>query len=99
MANPSLYYDVIGRPLVTEKSTILKEKSGDLVFKVHPNATKIDIRRAIEESFDVQVASVRTVKVLGKFKRQGKTSGYRANWKKAYVSLREGSKGVEYFEL
>jgi large subunit ribosomal protein L23 len=92
-------HQILLSPMITEKSTILKEKSGDLVFKVHPDSTKIDIRRAIEESFDVQVASVRTVKVLGKFKRQGKTSGYRANWKKAYVSLREGSKGVEYFEL
>jgi len=92
-------HQILLSPMITEKSTILKEKTGELVFKVHPNSTKIDIRRAIEESFDVQVASVRTVKVLGKFKRQGKTSGYRANWKKAYVSLREGSKGVEYFEL
>jgi large subunit ribosomal protein L23 len=92
-------HQILLSPMITEKSTILKEKSGELVFKVHPDSTKIDIRRAIEESFDVQVASVRTVKVLGKFKRQGKTSGYRANWKKAYVSLREGSKGVEYFEL
>jgi large subunit ribosomal protein L23 len=92
-------HQILLSPMITEKSTILKEKSGDLVFKVHPDSTKIDIRRAIEESFDVQVASVRTVRVLGKFKRQGKTSGYRANWKKAYVSLREGSKGVEYFEL
>jgi large subunit ribosomal protein L23 len=47
----------------------------------------------------VEVASVRTLKVLGKFKRQGKTSGYKSNWKKAYVSLKEGSKGIEYFEL
>lgn len=92
-------HQILLSPMITEKSTILKEKTGELVFKVHPDSTKIDIRRAIEESFDVQVASVRTVKVLGKFKRQGKTSGYRANWKKAYVSLREGSKGVEYFEL
>jgi large subunit ribosomal protein L23 len=92
-------HEILLSPMITEKSTILKEKSGELVFKVHPDATKIDIRRAIEQSFEVQVASVRTLKVHGKFKRQGKTSGYRANWKKAYVSLREGSKGVEYFEL
>ena len=92
-------HEILLSPMITEKSTILKENTGELVFKVHPDATKIDIRRAIEQSFDVQVASVRTLKVHGKFKRQGKTSGYRANWKKAYVSLREGSKGVEYFEL
>lgn len=92
-------HEILLSPMITEKSTILKEKTGELVFKVHPDSTKIDIRRAIEQSFDVQVASVRTVKVLGKFKRQGKTSGYRANWKKAYVSLKEGSKGIEYFEL
>ena len=76
-------HQILLSPMITEKSTILKEKTGELVFKVHPDSTKIDIRRAIEESFDVQVASVRTVKVRGKFKRQGRTSGYRANWKKA----------------
>ena len=92
-------HEILLSPMITEKSTILKEQTGELVFKVHPAATKIDIRRAIEQSFDVEVASVRTLKVLGKFKRQGKTSGYRANWKKAYVSLKEGSKGIEYFEL
>lgn len=92
-------HEILLRPLITEKSTILKEKTGELVFRVHPDSTKIDVRRAIEQEFDVQVASVRTVKVLGKFKRQGRTAGYRSNWKKAYVSLREGSKGIEYFEL
>lgn len=92
-------HEILLSPMITEKSTILKEKTGELVFRVHPESTKVDIRRAIEQSFDVQVASVRTVNVTGKFKRQGRTSGYRANWKKAYVSLREGSKGIEYFEL
>ncbi len=92
-------HEILLRPLITEKSTLLKEKTGELVFKVHPDSTKIDVRRAIEQEFDVQVASVRTVKVSGKFKRQGRTAGYRASWKKAYVSLKEGSKGIEYFEL
>ena len=92
-------HQIILSPMITEKSTLLKEQTGELVFKVHPASTKVDIRRAIEQSFDVQVASVRTVRVRGKYKRQGRTGGYRANWKKAYVSLRAGSKGVEYFEL
>lgn len=92
-------HQIILSPMITEKSTILKEKTGELVFKVHPASTKVDIRRAIEQSFGVQVASVRTVHVKGKYKRQGRTGGYRANWKKAYVSLREGTKGIEYFEL
>ena len=92
-------HQIILSPMITEKSTILKEKTGELVFKVHPASTKVDIRRAVEQSFDVQVAAVRTVHVKGKYKRQGRNGGYRANWKKAYVSLREGSKGIEYFEL
>ncbi len=86
-------------PVITEKTTILKEKTGELCFRVHARATKVDIRRAIEDAFGVQVAAIRTVKVPGKFKRQGRSGGYAPDWKKAYVSLRQGSKGIEYFEL
>jgi large subunit ribosomal protein L23 len=92
-------HEIIHRPVITEKSTLRKEKTGELVFKVHRAATKIDIRRAIEKSFGVEVASVRTMKVTGKFKRQGRHGGYASDWKKAYVSLKPGSKGIEYFEL
>jgi large subunit ribosomal protein L23 len=86
-------------PVITEKTTLLKEKTGELCFRVNSRANKVAIRRAIEDAFGVQVAAVRTVKVPGKFKQQGRSAGYASDWKKAYVSLREGSKGVEYFEL
>jgi large subunit ribosomal protein L23 len=92
-------HQILAMPVITEKSTLLKEKRGHLVFQVHPRATKIQICQAIERSFGVQVESVRTLKTAGKFKRQGRFSGYRASRKKAYVTLKEGSKTIEYFEL
>ena len=91
--------DILIRPVITEKSTLLKEKSGELCFQVARAANKHEIQHAIEKAFGVQVESVRTVKVWGKFKRQGKTAGYRSDRKKAYVTLKAGSKTIEYFEL
>ncbi|MFQ6674525.1 MAG: 50S ribosomal protein L23 [Fidelibacterota bacterium] len=92
-------HQILQSPVITEKSTFLKEKTGDLCFRVHRSATKIEIRAAIEDAFGVQIASIRTMRVPGKFKRQGRFSGYSSSWKKAYVTLKEGSKGIEYFEL
>jgi large subunit ribosomal protein L23 len=92
-------HQILVSPVITEKTTILKEKTGELCFRVHPEATKVDIQRAIEDAFGVKVASVRTARVIGKFKRQGRYGGYTSGWKKAFVTLREGSKGIEYFEL
>jgi large subunit ribosomal protein L23 len=92
------HYQVVLGPVVTEKTTGLKEKSATLCFRVHPGANKIDIKRAVEALFKVKVDGVRTANVHGKFKRRGKTAGYQSDWKKAYVTLKEGEKMIEYFE-
>jgi large subunit ribosomal protein L23 len=90
--------DVIRRPLVTEKSTILREDGLTLVLQVASNANKIQIRRAVETLFGSKVADVRTTTMRGKIKRQGRFSGRRPDWKKAYVRLREGEKLPEFIE-
>ncbi|HJL65890.1 MAG: 50S ribosomal protein L23 [Arenicellales bacterium] len=77
-------------PHVSEKSSILADRDGQVVFKVLPNATKNEIKTAVEQLFDVEVDSVQVVNVRGKVKRFGKTPGKRKNWKKAYVQLKEG---------
>lgn len=90
--------DAIVRPLLTEKSSLLKERHGVLCFEVAPSATKIDIRRAVEKLFSVKVASVRTVRLPGKQRRVGRFAGYKSERRKAYVRLAPGQKPVEYFE-
>ncbi len=91
-------YDVIRRPLITEKSTMLKETQRTLGFEVHRDATKPEIKKAVETLFNVKVADVRVINVHGKVKRQGRYVGRRPDWKKAYVVLKEGEKMVEFFE-
>ena len=91
-------YDVIRRPLITEKSNVLKETQATLCFEVHRDATKPEIKKAVESFFNVKVAQVRVANVHGKVKRQGRFQGRRPDWKKAYVVLREGEKMVEFFE-
>jgi len=91
-------YEVIRRPLITEKSTLLKETQSSLCFEVHRDATKPEIKKAVEALFSVKVAAVRVANVHGKVKRQGRYSGKRPDWKKAYVVLKKGEKMVEYFE-
>jgi large subunit ribosomal protein L23 len=88
---------VIRRPLVTEKTTTARE-GGHLVFEVAREATKIDIKHAIEKLFGAKVATVRTQIMHGKFKRQGRFSGQRPDWKKAWVRLRVGEKVPEFLE-
>jgi large subunit ribosomal protein L23 len=90
--------DVIRRPLITEKTTLLREGGRTLVFEVAPGATKIDIKRAVEKLFGTKVEGVRTAISHGKMKRQGRFVGQRADWKKAYVKLREGEKIPEFLE-
>jgi len=90
--------DVITRPLVTEKSTVLRETSNTLIFEVARNATKLDIKRAVEKLFGTKVADVRTSINHGKVKRQGRFSGRRSDWKKAWVRLRDGEKVPEVLE-
>lgn len=84
-------YDVIKRPLVTEKSSALKAEANKIVFEVDREANKIDIKNAVESLFDVKVLDVRTMVFRGKDKRVGKSIGRRSNWKKAVVTLQEGA--------
>jgi len=90
--------DVIRRPLVTEKTTLMREDSRTVVFEVHVGATKIDIKRAVEKLLGSKVEGVRTAIAHGKFKRQGRFIGQRSDWKKAYVKLKEGEKIPEFLE-
>ena len=90
--------DVIRRPLITEKTTILREDGRTIVFEVAADANKVEIRRAIEQLLGSKVASIRTSIAHGKVKRQGRFAGQRPDWKKAYVTLREGEKVPEFFE-
>ena len=90
--------DVIRRPLVTEKTTIARERGEVVVFEVARNATKIDVRRAVEKLFGTKVASVRTQIAHGKFKRQGRFEGQRPDWKKAWVRLKAGEKVPDFIE-
>jgi large subunit ribosomal protein L23 len=90
--------DIIRRPLVTEKTTVMRENSRTLVFEVAAGATKVDIRRAVEKLLETKVEGVRTSISHGKFKRQGRFMGQRSDWKKAYVKLREGEKVPDFLE-
>jgi large subunit ribosomal protein L23 len=91
--------DVIRRPLVSEKTSLLKEQDAQsLVFRVHIDATKVEIKQAIEQLLGAKVASVRTAMTHGKVKRQGRFSGKRPDWKKAYVRLRDGEKVPEFLQ-
>jgi len=91
-------YEVIRRPLITEKSTGLKETQGTVCFEVHRDATKPEIKKAVESLFGVKVADVRVANVHGKVKRQGRYVGRRPDWKKAFVVLKKGEKMIEFFE-
>ena len=88
---------VVISPLVTEKGTVVSEKSNQVVFRIRPNASKAQIREVIEDSFKVTVVKIRTANFLGKQRRRGRTLGRRPNWKKAYITLKEGDR-IEIFE-
>lgn len=90
--------DVIRRPLITEKSTELRDEANVVAFEVARDANKIEIKRAIESQFDRKVAEVRVARMHGKTRRQGRFVGRRPDWKKAYVRLAEGEKPIEFFE-
>ncbi|MBU2621369.1 MAG: 50S ribosomal protein L23 [Proteobacteria bacterium] len=90
-------YDVIKRPLITEKSTIQKESANQLTFEVDRKANRVEIKKAVEEIFKVKVAGVRTIQVMGKFKRRGRILGKRNDYKKAIVRLMPGER-IEFFE-
>ena len=78
-------------PVVSEKSTRIADQSRQMVFKVLPDASKLEIRKAVEKMFDVSVSRIQVSNVKGKVKRFGQTMGRRSDWKKAYVTLAEGS--------
>ena len=90
--------DVIRRPLITEKTSIMREDGRTIVFHVAAGANKIEIKRAIEQLLGAKVDSIRTALAHGKVKRQGRFAGRRSDWKKAYVRLREGAKMPEFLE-
>ncbi len=90
--------EVIRRPLITEKSASLREDGRTLVFQVAIDANKTEVKRAIEQLLGSKVESVRTAIAHGKVKRQGRFSGQRPDWKKAYVRLRKGEKLPEFME-
>lgn len=83
-------FQVILRPVISEKSTVAADKHRQIVFAVLPDATKIEVREAVEKLFEVKVDSVQVVNVRGKVKRFGRFPGKRSNWKKAYVRLQDG---------
>lgn len=92
-------YDVIVRPIVTEKGHDKRENELTLCFEVKPGANKVLIKHAVEKLFKVKVADVRTAINEGKLRRRGRYAGYRSDWKKAYVKLKPGQKLPEYAEL
>jgi len=88
--------DVIRAPLISEKGSLLTENAQQVLFKVRPEANKIEVKHAIETLFKVKVVKVRMARYLGKIRRVGKHMGRRPEWKKAYVTLKEGDK-IDFF--
>lgn len=91
-------YQIVLRPLISEKSTTLKEKNREICFEVDRAANKTEIKKAVEKLFKVRVERVRVVNLKGKTRRVGRNLGRTKDWKKAYVKLREGEKMIEFFE-
>jgi large subunit ribosomal protein L23 len=92
-------HEVIKRPIVTEKGVAKKDTERTLCFEVAAGANKTLVKAAVEQLFKVKVAEVRTVNVEGKLRRRGRFSGYRSDWKKAYVRLKDDQKVPEYAEI
>ncbi|MGD9082402.1 MAG: 50S ribosomal protein L23 [Desulfobacterales bacterium] len=90
-------YDIIKRPLITEKTSIQKEDYNQISFEVDRKANRVEIKRAIESIFKVNVDTVRTMQVKGKAKQRGRIVGKRRNWKKAVVKLMPGER-IDFFE-
>jgi large subunit ribosomal protein L23 len=91
-------YQIIRRPIITEKGLGVKETQHTVVFEVAADATKTQIKEAVQQIFKVKVTGVRTANFVGKMRRRGQSVGYRRDWKKAYVKLAEGEKMIEYAE-
>jgi large subunit ribosomal protein L23 len=90
-------YNIIKRPLITEKTNLQKDADNQVTFEVDCRANRIEIKRAIEQIFKVKVAKTRTIRVIGKIKRRGKILGKRKDWKKAVVTLMPGER-IDFFE-
>lgn len=90
-------YEIIKRPVITEKTSIQKETNRQVTFEVDRRANRVEIRRAIERLFNVRVAAVRTAQVKGKVKQRGRIIGKRRDWKKAVVTLMPGER-IDFFE-
>jgi large subunit ribosomal protein L23 len=88
--------EIIRAPLVSEKGTLLAESTNQVLFKVRPEANKIEVKKAVESLFKVKVVKVRIARYLGKIRRVGRHMGRRPEWKKAYVTLKEGDK-IDFF--
>jgi large subunit ribosomal protein L23 len=95
----STTHDILRLPVITEKSTHAKDNLQTLTFRVAREANKLQIKKAVEEIFKVKVAGVRTANFHGKIRRQGRFSGRRPDWKKAYVTLKKGEKMLEFSEV
>jgi large subunit ribosomal protein L23 len=91
-------YKIVIRPVITEKSTWLKEKNREVCFEVDPRANKSEIKKAVEQLFKIKVERVRIMNKRGKKRRVGRSEGKKKDWKKAYIKLKEGEKMIEYFE-
>ncbi len=91
-------YQVIQKPIITEKTLDVKERARTLCFRVDRHATKAEIKQAVQAIFKVKIDSVRTAVFQGKVRRRGRTFGHRPEWKKAYVKLKAGEKVPEYPE-
>ncbi|MGA2147186.1 MAG: 50S ribosomal protein L23 [Bryobacteraceae bacterium] len=92
-------YQILRKPLVTEKGVAKKDEERTLCFEVAPEANKTQVKQAVEKLFKVKVAEVRTSNFEGKLRRRGRFAGYRSDWKKAYVKLKKGEKVPEFAEI
>jgi large subunit ribosomal protein L23 len=92
-----MQYEIIKRPLITEKTNIQKEIANQVTFEVDRRANRIEIRQAVETAFKVKVANIQTIQVKGKVKRRGRSVGKRRDWKKAIITLMPGER-IDFFE-
>jgi large subunit ribosomal protein L23 len=95
----SKFHNLIRYPSITEKNTSLRENQNKYVFEVQKDATKPQIKTAVEKLFNVNVESVNTIVVKGKKKRMGRNVGYRPDWKKAVVKIKEGQSIARFGEV
>ncbi|MGA2135432.1 MAG: 50S ribosomal protein L23 [Bryobacteraceae bacterium] len=92
-------HEVIRRPIVTEKGVTAKDEHATLCFEVAQSANKTEVKQAVQRMFKVKVAEVRTANLDGKMRRRGRFVGYKPNWKKAYVKLKDGEKVPDFAQI